>query len=356
MLAVAVAKERPGFALDVQFELPTPGVAALFGPSGCGKSTTIDIIAGLVRPDRARITLDGAVLIDTERRVDVPAEARRIGYVFQNSRLFPHLSVAGNLRYAARRAAGPAYVGFDRVAGMLDLGRLMARRVHQLSGGEKQRVAIGRALLAQPRLLLLDEPLAALDRERREEVLPYLETLRDQLAIPMVYVSHRWEEVARLATHIIVMRAGRVAARGDIGALCLDRELRSLVGPDSVGVILEGEVLGRDAGGSLRVRIAQGELTVPGAAAAGSRLRIELLARDVIVATQPPRHLGIHNHLRGVVAALEEDGDGADLVHIDAGGARLLARISTAACRDLALVPGMTVWALITALSLRPRP
>ena len=172
MLAVAAATKRGAFALDVRFDLPTPGVAALFGRSGSGKSMVVNTIAGLLKPDLGRIVHDGAVLLDTQQRIEVPPERRRMGYVFQDARLFPHLSVAGNLRYAERRASGSTYVSLDTVTSLLDLGSLMDRRTHQLSGGERQRVAIGRALLTQPRLLLLDEPLAALDGARREEVLP----------------------------------------------------------------------------------------------------------------------------------------------------------------------------------------
>ena len=357
MLKVVASKRLPGFTLDVRFELPTRGVAALFGPSGCGKSTTINIIAGLVRPDRGEVRLDETVLIDTARRIDVPAEARRTGCVFQDARLFPHVSVVGNLRYAERRAASPAYVGPERVADLLDLKPLMERRVHQLSGGEKQRVAIGRALLAQPRLLLLDEPLAALDRERREEVLPYLETLRDELAIPMVFVSHQFDEVTRLATHIVVMRSGAVVAQGEIGAVSLEHSLRSLVGPDAAGAILEGEVIARSAAGNrVRVRVARTELDVeaPGAQP-GARLRLQLLARDVLVSTRTPEFLSVRNHLKGVVVSLEADSEDAVMVAIDVGGARILARVAREASRELALAPGVAVWALITSLSLRPR-
>src|ERR1700676_3509978 len=174
MLTVAVKKCRGSFTLDAQFDLPTPGVVTLFGRSGCGKSTLVNIIAGLLDADRGRVALDEDVLLDTELGIDVPPEGRRIGYVFQDARLFPHLSVAANLQYGERRAPAQRFVTLDTVAGLLDLGSLMDRRTHQLSGGERQRVAIGRALLSQPRLLLLDEPLAALDAARRDEVLPYL--------------------------------------------------------------------------------------------------------------------------------------------------------------------------------------
>ncbi|MGB6308281.1 MAG: ATP-binding cassette domain-containing protein, partial [Steroidobacteraceae bacterium] len=186
MLSVAVKKRRGSFSLDARFELPTPGAAALFGRSGCGKSTLVNIIAGLLDADAGRVSLDERILLDTAQRIEVPPEKRRIGYVFQDARLFPHLSVAANLRYGERRAPGSRYVSLDTVIGLLGLGSLMDRRTHRLSGGERQRVAIGRALLSQPSLLLLDEPLASLDAARREEVLPYLESLRDQLAIPMV--------------------------------------------------------------------------------------------------------------------------------------------------------------------------
>jgi molybdate transport system ATP-binding protein len=336
-------------------------VVALFGPSGCGKTTTVNILAGLMRPDRGRVTLDDTVFYDTDLRVDVPAEKRRIGYVFQDARLFPHLNVAGNLRFAERRAARSGRIGFDQVVGMLELQPLMTRRVHQLSGGEKQRVAIGRALLTQPRLLLLDEPLASLDRDRREEVLPYLETLRDRLAIPMVYVSHRFDEVLRLATHIVLMQSGSVAAQGGIGTISLDRRLRAMIDPDAVGAVVDGTVVGRESsGGLLRVRIGSGELQVNAASPPGTTLRVQLLARDIIVATQKPEFLSVRNQLKGIVTAIEDDG-ASDLISIDVGSGRegggggpsILARITKAATRELALAPAKPVWALVKSVALR---
>jgi molybdate transport system ATP-binding protein len=354
MLKVDVAKQLGSFGLNVRFELPTPGVVALFGPSGCGKSTTINVIAGLIAADRGQVVLDDAVLLDTERQVNVAAERRRIGYVFQDARLFPHLSVAANLRYAERRAAGPPYVSFDRVMSLLDLEPLMPRRTHQLSGGERQRVAIGRALLSQPRLLLLDEPLASLDWERREEVLPYLELLRDQLSIPMVYVSHQFDEVLRLATHIVLMQSGTVTAQGSIGEISLDRHLRSIIGPDAVGAIIDGVVIGEDAvSGLTRVRVGQGELKVHGAdITPGTTLRVQLLARDIIVSTRLPQYLSVRNNLKGVVTAVDDDAN-SDLVSIDIGGTQIIARVTKAATRELALVPGSPAWALVKSVSLR---
>ncbi len=357
-LKVAIEKRLESFTLDVKFDAPTPGVVALFGPSGCGKSMTINIIAGLLVPDRGRISLDDGVLLDTARQVAVAAERRGIGYVFQDARLFPHLDVASNLKYARRRARLAPYVSLERVLSLLDLEPLLERRAHQLSGGERQRVAIGRALLSQPRLLLLDEPLAALDRERREEVLPYLETLRDQLSIPMIYVSHQFDEVLRLATDIVLMQSGRVAAEGSITQMSLDPKLRTLIGPDAVGAVLDGTVIGADAaGGLVRVRMGDGEIRVEAAPlAAGTRLRVQLLARDVIVSTRAPQYLSVRNSLQGVVTSIEDDGEGSgsDLVAIDIGaGASILARVTRAATRELELAKAMPVWALIKAVSLR---
>lgn len=359
MLKVALQKRLGAFALNVSFALPDSGVVALFGPSGCGKSTTINIVAGLARADRGEVALNDSVLLDTERGIDVPAEKRRIGYVFQDARLFPHLNVAANLKYAERRARKPGYVTIDEVMSLLDLEGLMSRRVHRLSGGERQRVAIGRALLTQPKLLLLDEPLAALDRERREEVLPYLESLRDQLAIPMVYVSHQFDEVLRLATHIVLMQSGAVTAQGSIGEISLDRHLRDAIGPDAVGAVIDGTVIGFDAGsGLVRVRIGEGEIKVQATDTAassspGATLRVQLLARDIIVSTKMPQYLSVRNNLKGTIAAVEDDGPNADLIAVDIGGAMVLARVTKAATRELGLTPGLPAWALVKSASLR---
>ena len=361
-LKVAVEKRLGSFLLDVAFDAPTPGIVALCGPSGCGKSTTINIIAGLLLPDHGEISLGEDVLLDTRRKIAIAAERRGIGYVFQDARLFPHLNVASNLRYAQRRARRAPYVSLERVLAMLDLEPLLSRRVHRLSGGERQRVALGRALLSQPRLLLLDEPLAALDRDRREEVLPYFETLRDQLAIPMIYVSHQFDEVLRLATHIVLMQAGKVAAEGGITQMSLDPKLRALIGPDAVGAVIDGTVIGEDAASGLtRVRVGNGELNIEAARlVAGARMRVQLLARDVIVSTRMPQYLSVRNSLPGVVTAIDDDGTGnagelgSDLVSIDIGaGASILARVTRAATRELELAVGAAVWALVKAVSLR---
>jgi molybdate transport system ATP-binding protein len=355
MLHVTAKKQRGAFTLDAHFELPTPGVVALFGRSGCGKSTLVNVIAGLLKAESGRVALDDVTLLDTERRIDVPAERRRIGYVFQDARLFPHLSVAANLRYAERRASAAKFVSMQRVADLLDLGPLMHRRTHQLSGGERQRVAIGRALLTQPNLLLLDEPLASLDMSRRDEVLPYLETLRDHLAIPMVYVSHNFDEVLRLATYLVLMEAGKTTAQGNLGEMSLNPGLRAIIGADAVGAIVDGTILGKDPlSGLTRVQVGQGELKVHfGNPVQGAKLRVQLLARDLIVATQAPHNLSVRNSLPGVVTTVMGDDDDTDLISIDIGGTTILARITKAATRELKLAAGIPVWALVKALSAR---
>jgi molybdate transport system ATP-binding protein len=370
-LQVSIDKRRGAFRLQAEFALPTPGVLALFGRSGCGKTTLSHAIAGLLEPDQGRIELDGRVLLDTTAGTVVPAERREIGYVFQDARLFPHLSVAGNLAYAERRAEQrrgsavqrrPLYASRETVVELLALGPLLQRRPSGLSGGERQRVAIARALLSQPRLLLLDEPLAALDAARREEVLPFLETLRDEIAVPIIYVSHQFDEVLRLATHVVLLEAGRILAQGDLGAISLRPELRAIVGPEAVGAILSAAVLGADAdSGLLRVRIGKGELQMRAGTGRlevrhDETLRVQVLARDVIVATEEPRAISVRNHLRGVVTAVALDDADTDLLSIDIGGATLLARVTHAATRALALQPGSRVWALVKSVSLRGRP
>jgi len=358
VLSVAVKKRRARFTLDAQFDLPTPGVVTLFGRSGCGKSTLVNIIAGLLDADQGRVALDEDVLLDTGLGIDVPPEGRRIGYVFQDARLFPHLSVAANLQYGAKRARAQRYVSFDDVAALLDLGLLMDRRVHRLSGGERQRVAIGRALLSQPRLLLLDEPLASLDTARREEVLPYLETLRDQLAIPMVYVSHNFDEILRLATHIVLLESGQTIAQGGVGEMSLNPQVRAIIGADAVGAIIDGTALGVDSSSGLtRVQVGTGELMVQAAhVAIGAKLRVQLLARDLIVATQSPQYLSVRNSLAGTVTTVANDDANSDLIGIDIGGTEIMARVTKAATRELSITPGLRVWALVKAASLRARP
>jgi len=219
MLAVEIEKRLGDFTLSARFE-SAGGITAVFGPSGAGKTTLVNAIAGLIAPDRGRIAIDGTVLFDSERRINLPPHRREIGYIFQEGRLFPHLSVSHNLDYGRRMRGLPADAKqLERIVGLLDIGHLLERRPGKLSGGERQRVAIGRALLTRPRLLLLDEPLASLDAARKREILPYLERMRDEFGVPMVYVSHQAAELRRIATSVVRLEAGRVAAAGGIDLL-----------------------------------------------------------------------------------------------------------------------------------------
>jgi molybdate transport system ATP-binding protein len=356
MLEVSVLKQLPGFRLEATLTAPTPGVIALFGRSGSGKSTLTNVISGLLTPDAGTVSLDGERLTDVRAGIVVPVERRRIGYVFQDARLFPHLSVEGNLRYGERRRrAAPRVARFDEIVALVGLTSLLGKKPRQLSGGERQRVSLGRALLSQPRLLLLDEPLAALDVARREEVLPYLVALRDRLSIPMVYVSHQFEEVLRLATHLVLLEAGRVLAEGPVDEMSLYPELQAIVGPDLVGAVVEGLVTRvNTATGSAEIALGTGTLhaslrDVP----VGARVRLQLLARDVILATQPVQGLSVRNALASTVIAISDDVFGAVLVRVDVGGAIVLARITQDARRALNLHPGDAVWTLIKAVSTR---
>jgi molybdate transport system ATP-binding protein len=358
MFSIRAKKRRDGFVLDVAIEVSSPGVVALFGRSGCGKTTLVNIIAGLLRADEARVEIDGVVLEDAGKYV--PAEQRRIGYVFQDARLFPHLDVLANLRYGEKRArrfspASASSITLEKIAPMLGLEPLLSRRVQQLSGGERQRVALGRALLSQPRLLLLDEPLASLDAARREEVLPYLERLRDELSIPIIYVSHQFEEVLRLATHVVLMERGQVLSQGSLDELSLHPELRAIVGSEAVGAVLRGTIESFDGGtGLATVKIGDNSLQLNlRAARVGASVRVQLLARDIILATSRPENLSVRNVLTGTVARIVADDEDSDLVYVDVGGPWVLARITRAASQSLRLQVGSSVWVLVKTVSIR---
>lgn len=356
MLKVKVAKRRGDFSLDARFEAPTPGVVALFGRSGCGKTTTVSIISGLLAADSAYVELDGHVLTDTAAGVCILPEQRRMGYVFQDGRLFPHMSVLRNLQYGLTRTRAPGLaITQSQIVQLLGLEHLLLRKPHQLSGGERQRVCLGRALLSQPALLLLDEPLAALDTARREEVLPYLEKLRDNLSIPMVYVSHQFDEVLRLATHVVLMDAGHVIAQGTSSEISLVPQLRGIVGPESVGAVVDGIVTRVDGScGMAELRVGSGSLNVSvTSVSVGERVRVQLLARDIILAIEEPRGLSVRNQLRGTITSIVDDEKDARLVTVDVGGAAILSRVTRQAVEALELQNEASVWVLVKAVSTR---
>ncbi len=347
---------QAGFTLDAAFAAPA-GVTALFGPSGCGKTSILAAVAGLLRPDHGRVALGGEALLDTNRRVFLPPERRRCALVFQDARLFPHFSVATNLRFGLRRAppdaAGP---GFDEVVALLGIAPLLARRPAGLSGGERQRVALGRALLARPRILLMDEPLASLDTARRAEVLPFLAQLRHAARAPILYVTHALDEVDALADTLVLLDAGRVLAAGPVEALAARTDLPALITRRDAGVVLGCTVLGHNATRGLsRLGFAGAELLVPRRPEPpGTQLRIRLRARDVAVATIRPAGLSIHNILPCTVSAIDGDGTAQEVflrlsVGPTGGPGTLLARVMRDSVGRLGLVPGLAVFALVKA-------
>jgi len=357
MLEVDLEHRVGAFALDIHFTSGS-GLTALFGRSGAGKTMTVNAIAGLVRPQRGRIVVDGTVLLDTGSGVRVPAHRRRIGYVFQESRLFPHLSVRHNLlfgRWFLPRSAAAAR--FDEVVELLGIAALLDRRPGRLSGGERQRVAIGRALLAGPRLLLMDEPLASLDAKRKDEILPYLEKLRDEAGVPIVYVSHSIAEVSRLADTIVLISDGRVHAVGPVEEVMGRAELYPLTGRFEAGAVLAAEIAAHDsrygltelAGGFGHLTVQHLDMPV------GTTLRVRIRARDVILATDPPTGLSALNVLKGEVEALVPIEGAALEVQLRLGGERLLARVTRRSGEALGLAPGRTIYAVIKTVALDRR-
>jgi molybdate transport system ATP-binding protein len=357
-LEVSLRHRQGGFTLDAAFEA-MPGVTALFGKSGSGKTTLVNAIAGLARPERGRIVVDGTVLLDTAAGVSVPVHRRRVGYVFQEGRLFPHLTVRQNLLYGrlfapSGRGVPADALGFDDVVALLGIAALLPRRPGRLSGGEKQRVAIGRALLSRPRLLLMDEPLAALDEARKAEILPALERLRDEAGVPIVYVSHALAEVARLAGTVVLLEDGRVVASGPTAEVLGGRPgLGALLGEEEAGTVLEARVAGHDAFGLSRLATPAGALLVPRLGlAAGARLRAVVRPRDVMLALRRPEGISALNVLHGTIAALEPAGDAAMEVRLRCGAGHLLARITRKSAVELRLAVGLELFAVIKSVAI----
>jgi molybdate transport system ATP-binding protein len=339
--------------IDIAFEAPSPGVTVLFGPSGAGKSTTIAVAAGLLRPDACRVEVDRQVLADTRAGVWLPPEKRRVGLVFQDARLFPHMSVATNLRFGMRRApAGP--VRFQELVELLGIGALLGRRPHTLSGGERQRVAIGRALLAQPHLLLMDEPLASLDTARKAEILPYLARLKTALRLPVIYVTHALDEVSQLADSLVLIEAGRVVGSGPLPEIASRADL-PLAQRDDAGALLLCRVAEHDRGRALtRLEGAGASFWVPLLdAPPGEECRIRIPAREVILAGKPPDAISLHNIVPGTVRRIAElVVRRSVLVEIALPRGALLARVTPDAVVRLGLAPGGPVLALIKSTSI----
>lgn len=350
MISVRVWHRQGDFILDAAFDAGQ-GITALFGPSGSGKTTLVQMIAGLTRPDDAVIAFAGTAWNDTDRHVFVPPHRRRIGYVFQEGRLFPHMTVRQNLLYGRYFAPSVApRIAEGEVVALLGIERLLGQRPATLSGGEKQRVAIGRALLSAPRLILMDEPLSALDRARRQEILPYIERIRDQLKIPVVYVSHALDEVARLANHVVLLEEGRVRAIG--APKDVFPELNSGSDGFSQQSILEARIVGHEPHFGLSMaEIGDNVVTIqPVDLPEGTPVRIRVPATDVMISLGRHPDLSALNQLPGTIATLDADGHHV-LVALDCHGQRLVARITSLSAERLGLRAGLHVHAMFKAVA-----
>jgi molybdate transport system ATP-binding protein len=351
MLQVSLRHSFAGFDLDVSFDAP-PGITVLFGRSGSGKTTIINAVAGLLRPDGGHITVAGTVLCDTATGLWLPPHKRRLGYVFQEARLFPHMTVRQNLGYGRWFAPKTGQrEDMRRIVEMLGIGPLLDRRPAMLSGGEKQRVAIGRALLASPQLILADEPLAALDDTRKSEILPYFERLRDEVSVPILYVSHSASEVSRLATTIVTLEKGRIARQGPAAEVLSDPDATPM-GPREAGSMLQARLIRHHSDGLSELDADGVTLVVPKVAfAPGAALRVRIEAQDVMLALEKPHGISALNVLPATVAAVRiGDGPGA-LVQLRVGGNLILSRVTRRSALALGLKPGTSLFAVIKAVS-----
>ena len=361
MIHLQIKLKRSAFELDVNVQLPEQGITAIFGPSGSGKTSVLRAVAGLEKSQQGRIQVGAQIWQDTAQGTWLPTWQRPLGYVFQESSLLPHLNVQQNLNFGLKRALSSSNHGqlnatqsLQASIELLGIGDLLQRMPDQLSGGERQRVAIARAIAMQPQLLLMDEPLASLDAARRQEIFPWLARLRDELKIPMLYVTHSVEELTRLADHLVALDKGRVTAQGPIGAVLTQVINPVLVGEDA-GALISGHIGATDAqwhlsridfdGGSVWMRDAQ--LPV------GKAVRIRILARDVSLATFEPQHTSIQNLLQGVIQSITPDAHPSQvLVVLKCGATEVLARVTQKAVSELGLQVGMPVWAQVKSVAL----
>lgn len=355
---IALELERGAFSLAADLTLPARGVTVLFGPSGSGKTTLLRCVAGLERAQKVRVQIADALWEDRQTKLFVPVHRRELGYVFQEASLFTHLSVRANLHYGVKRvrqvhAQASAQQKLDEAISLLGIAHLLDRRPDSLSGGERQRVAIARALATCPKILLLDEPLAALDVARRQEVLPWLERLRTELAIPMLYVTHSVEEMSRLADTVVMLEHGRVIAQGAVEEVLGNAGQAGLLG-DEAGALITGMLALRDAQWHLaRVDFDGGSVWIPDTGIAlGQEVRMRLLARDLSLVLAEPHHTSMQNHAQGTIRAITPDRHPAQaLVAIACGNTQLLVRVTYRALSELQLTVGARAWVQMKAVA-----
>ena len=353
-LDIALSLDRPGFRLAVDLKLPAKGITVLFGPSGSGKTTLLRAVAGLERA-KGRVQVRDSVWQDSARGRFVPTWQRDLGYVFQEASLFEHLSVGENLRYGLRRVrSARAAQALDAALTLLGIAHLQERSALTLSGGERQRVAIARALATEPRLLLLDEPMASLDIARKQEILPWLERMRQELQIPVLYVTHSVDELTRLADHVVVMQQGSVIGSADPRATMVDPAVVRAVG-EQAGTLAEGRVAARDEAFHLaHIASEAGSLWVRDQGLnIGQRVRLRILARDVSLSRAADDSSTIQNRLAGVIESIGQDSHPSQaLVHVRCGQALVLARVTHRSMQHLSLSVGSTVWCQIKSVAL----
>jgi molybdate transport system ATP-binding protein len=346
---------RREFELDVDLELPMRGITGVFGASGAGKTTLLRCIAGLESAGSSRLVVAGDTWEDSAKKVLRPVHERRIGYVFQEPRLFDHLSVRANIEYGSKRRRAGKAGDFDHVVDLLGLASLLARKPDQLSGGEAQRVAIARALLCAPRFVLMDEPLASLDRARRDEILPFLDRLHGEAEVPIIYVSHNIDETCRLCDHLAVIDAGRIIASGELQDVLVRLDIPALDG-DNAGSIVAGTVRGYDADDGLtRLEFSGGDLWVPGRVGSeGAALRLRVRASDVSLCRSRPEKSTILNILPAVVEAIQPGSGASQLLRLALGNERIVARVTRRSIRELSLQAGDEVFAQIKSVAVKP--
>lgn len=352
---IRMALDRDGFRLDVELSFAAQGITAIFGPSGCGKTTVLRCVAGLEKQGRGVVRMGGQLWQDTDAGIHVPTWRRALGYVFQEASLFDHMDVRANLHYGLRRSTSESPT--SRLAPLIELlgiGHLLTRTVQALSGGERQRVAIARALATQPQLLLLDEPLASLDQARRDDILPWLQRLRDELHIPMLYVTHSADEVARLADTLVVLESGKVRIAGPVQHVLSQLETPVVMG-DDMGALIEATVLAHDTQwGLTQLQFEAGTLWVRQCdQPLKARVRVRVLARDLSITTQVPAHTSIQNVLHCQILGMQPDAHRSQvLVRLQCGPSVLIARITARAAHSLQLAPGQSVWTQVKSVAL----
>jgi len=357
MIEFSVQKRQGAFDLDIAFSSPG-GVTALFGRSGAGKSSVVSLAAGLSKPDQGRIAVKDQVLFDSKQGINLPPERRRVGLVFQDGRLFPHLTVRANLTYGEHLVPqAERWAEFGKVVELLGISHLLDRRPAKLSGGEKQRVAIGRALLSSPRLLLMDEPLAALDGARKHELLPFIGKVAREFSVPILYVSHAIDEIIELANHLVVLDEGKVKGAGPVEDLLNELDLSDITGRLDAGSILLARVVEHlPSFAATRVALGENHITLPWLdALPGALVRVRIGAQDVALALEKPHRTSFQNILSGRIASIASGGEGKADVRVEIspdGGGMLWTRITSLAASELGLKPGDPVYALVKSASI----